>query len=118
MLRIIHYGVLETRHESPCERKREVPVFFSRRSKNICFRKLARQILKILNINMAAMSLKSFRDFIVLCYGTNIIDGLEFILFHDYSQCRGIYPYHQKYKQFYLEIFDEAQCVTEFRLQK
>ena len=55
-------------------------IFFSRRSKNICFRKLARQILKTIKINMAAMNLKSFCDFIVLCYGTNVIDDLEFIL--------------------------------------
>ena len=29
---------------------------------------------------MAAMNLKSFCDFIVLCYGANVIDDLEFIL--------------------------------------
>ena len=66
---------------------------------------------------MVAMSLKSLRDFIVLNYGTNVIDNLESILLYDYSQSREIYPY-QKYNQFNLKIFDKAQCVTEFHLQK
>ena len=41
---------------------------------------------------MVAMSLKSLRDFIVLNYGTNVIDNLESILLYDYSQSREIYP--------------------------
>ena len=45
---------------------------------------------------MTTMSLKSLRDFIVLCYWTNVIDDLEFILFYDYCQFREVYPY-QKY---------------------
>ena len=32
------------------------------------------------------MNLKSFPDFLVLRYGTNVIDDLEFILLYDYSQ--------------------------------
>ena len=63
---------------------------------------------------MAAINLKSLRDFIALCHRTNVIDDLEFILLYDYSQTREIYPY-QKYSQFNLKIFDKAQCVTEFR---
>ena len=50
---------------------------------------------------MAAMSLKSLRDFIVLSNGTNVIDDLEFILLYDYGQSSEIYPY-QKYNQFNL----------------
>ena len=56
------------------------------------------------------MNLKSLPDFLVVWYGTN--DDLEFILLYDYSQ---IYLYH-KYNQFKLQIFDEAQFVTESRL--
>ena len=63
---------------------------------------------------MAPMSLKSLRYFIVLCYGTNVINDLEFILLYDYSESGEIYLY-QKYNQFNLEIIDEAQCVTEFQ---
>ena len=37
---------------------------------------------------MAAMNLKSFPDFLVLRYGANVIDDLEFILLYDYSQSR------------------------------
>ena len=65
------------------------PLFFSRRSKKAAFsktRKSVQQILKTININMVTMSLKSLRDFIVLCYGTNVIDDLEFILLYDYIQ--------------------------------
>ena len=60
------------------------------------------------------MSLKSLRYFIILCYGTNVINDLEFILLYDYSESGEIYLY-QKYNQFNLEIIDEAQCVTEFQ---
>ena len=38
------------------------------------------------------MNLKSLRDLVVLCYGTNVIDDLELILFYDYSQSWKIYP--------------------------
>ena len=41
-----------------------------------------------IKINMAAMNLKSFPNFLVLRYGTNVIDDLEFILLYDYSQSR------------------------------
>ena len=51
---------------------------------------------------MAATNLKSLHDLIGLCYGTNIIDDLEFILLYNYSQSREF----------------EAQCVTDFVLQK
>ena len=34
---------------------------------------------------MMTMSLTLLRDFIVLCYETNVIDDLEFILLYDYS---------------------------------
>ena len=34
------------------------------------------------------MNLKSLADFLVLWYGTNVIDDLEFIMLHDYSQSR------------------------------
>ena len=61
-------------------------------------------MLKTININTAAMSMKSFSDFIFLCYGTNIIDDLECILLY-YSQSREIYLY-QKYEQYELEKFD------------
>ena len=64
--------------------------FFSRCSENICFRKLAHKILKTIN-NMTikiSMNLKSLSDFIVLRYGTNVIDDIEFILLYDYSQSR------------------------------
>ena len=61
-----------------------------------------------------SMNLKSLPDFIVFRYGTIVIDDLEIILLYDYSQSRYIYPYH-KYNQFNLQIFDEAQFVTEFR---
>ena len=44
---------------------------------------------------MAAMSLKSLRYFIVLCYGTNVIDDLEFILLYDYSESGEIYFYQK-----------------------
>ena len=68
------------------------PFFLSHHSKNICFRKSAHQILKTININMVAIRLKSLRDFTIFCYGTNVIDDLEFILLHDYSQSKDIYP--------------------------
>ena len=93
------------------------PFFLSCRSKTICSRKSAHQILKTININMETMSWKSLPDWIVLCYGTNVIDDLQFILLYDYSQSRLSYPY-QKYNQFNLEIFDEAQCFTEFCFTK
>ena len=32
------------------------------------------------------MNLQSLPDFLVLWYGTNVIDDLEFILLYDYSQ--------------------------------
>ena len=41
---------------------------------------------------MAAISLNSLRDFTIFCYGTHLIDDLEFILLHDYSQSKDIYP--------------------------
>ena len=37
---------------------------------------------------MLVMNLKPLRDFIVLCYGTNAVGNLEFILLYDYSQSR------------------------------
>ena len=46
-------------------------------------RKSARQ-----KLNTAAMNLKSLRDFIALCYETNVINDLEFILLYDHSQSR------------------------------
>ena len=66
---------------------------------------------------MVTMSLKSLRDFIVLCYGTNEIDDLEFVLLYDYSQSWEAYLY-QNYIQFNMEIFGEVQCVTEFCFAK
>ena len=60
---------------------------------------------------MAAMNLKPLCDFMVLCYLTNVIGDLEFILLYDYSQSKEIYPY-QKYNQYSLKIFDEVQCVS------
>ena len=66
---------------------------------------------------MAAISLKSLRDFIVLCYRTNAIDDLEFFLHYDYSQSREIFIY-QKCNQFNLEIFDETPYVTELSSAK
>ena len=63
-------------------------LFFSLRSKNICFRKSALQTLRIIKINMAAINLKSLLDFIDLSYGTNVTNDLEFILLYDYSQSR------------------------------
>ena len=60
---------------------------------------------------MVAMNLKPLCNFMVLCYGTNVIGDLEFILLHDYNQSRKIYPY-QKYNQYNLKIFDEVQCVS------
>ena len=44
---------------------------------------------------MAAMNLKSFPDFLVLSYGTNVIDDLEFILLYDYSESGEIYFYQK-----------------------
>ena len=55
---------------------------------SICFRKSARKILKTIKIDIVVMSLKSLRDFIVLCYGINVRDDFEFILLYDYSQYR------------------------------
>ena len=66
---------------------------------------------------MGAMNLKSLRGFTVLCYGTNVIHDLEFILRYDDRQSGEIYPY-QKYNQFNLEIFDEASVLLNFVLQK
>ena len=37
------------------------------------------------------MNLKPLHDFIGLCYGTNVIDDLEFILIYNYSQSREIW---------------------------
>ena len=39
-----------------------------------------------IKINILAMNLKSLRHFIVLCYGTTVIDDLEFHLLGDCSQ--------------------------------
>ena len=83
----------------------------------ICFWQRSLQIsfisenLKSIKVNMAAMNLKPLCDFMVLCYGTNVIGDLEFILLYDYSQSREIYPY-QKFNQYNLEIFDEVRCVS------
>ena len=81
--------------------------------KNTCFRKSTRLILKTIN-SMAAMSLKSLRDlYFVLLNKCNRY--LEFILLCDFSQSRGIYLAKSIHKQFNVEIFDKAQCVTEIR---
>ena len=37
---------------------------------------------------MEAMNLKSLSDFIVLCYGANVIGDLKFIWLYDYCQSR------------------------------
>ena len=37
---------------------------------------------------MVAMNLKSIPDFLVLWYGTNFTDDLEFVLLYDYGQSR------------------------------
>ena len=41
-----------------------------------------------IKISMVVMNLKLLPDFLVLWYGTNLIDYLEFILLYDYSQSR------------------------------
>ena len=43
---------------------------------------------KTRKINMEAMNLKSLSDFIVLCYGANVIGDLKFIWLYDYCQSR------------------------------
>lgn len=114
MLQIIYQGILETRCDHIWERELIVLVLFQFPFQNIFVLKNQRiQILKTININMAPTSLKSLCNFIVLCYGTNWMDDLEFILLYGYSQSRETYLY-QNNIQFNLEMFGEAQCVTEF----
>ena len=43
---------------------------------------------RTIKISMATMNLKSLPDFLILWFGTNLIDDLEFILLYDYSQSR------------------------------
>ena len=44
---------------------------------------------------MVVMSLKLFRNFIVLSYEKNVIDDLDFTSLYDYSQSGEIYPYQK-----------------------
>ena len=84
MLQIIYQGVLETKRDRPWERERDAPVFFSLAIPIIS----VLENLKTIKINMEVMNLKSLSNFLVLCYGTNVIGDLEFILLYDYSQSR------------------------------
>ena len=94
------------------------PFFSSRCFQNIYFRKFLQNPENYkditIKISMMVMNLKSLADYLVLWYGTNLIDDFEFILNYDYSHSTQIYLY-QKYKQFKLQIFDEALFVPEFR---
>ena len=71
----------------------DVPAFFQSPLQKYLFSKISSPNPEnhkhmTIKINMAARNLKSLGDFIVSCYGTNVIDDFEFILLYYYNQSR------------------------------
>ena len=62
-------------------------------------------------------SLKTVRQQLVVSYMDDLIDAEEFVLLYDAYQSKDIYPYW-KYDNFDIRMFDDEQCVIDFRFVK
>ena len=64
------------------------------------------------------MSVKEFRDLLVLLYGYEIISDEEFLLLYDsYISENPDFP-HENYQRFDLDSTNSAECKAEFRVEK
>ena len=61
-------------------------------------------------------SLKSVWEILLYAYAEDIVDKTEFMLLCDANKSREIYPYWS-FETIDLENFDDAQCLTDFRIR-
>ena len=63
-------------------------------------------------------SFKSVRDLLLIGFDEGLLDEEEFLLlYQQYTSLNAEYPY-TSYPGFDLELMDEAECKTEFRVEK
>ena len=66
---------------------------------------------------MANGGLRSAREALLLAYGTNVIDSVEFAVFYDANSSRELFPYW-KFDKFNFDDSDDTECRAELRFGK
>ena len=66
---------------------------------------------------MANGGLRSVREALLLAYGTNVIDSVEFAVFYDANSSRELFPYW-KFDKFNFDDWDDTECRAELRFGK
>jgi len=64
------------------------------------------------------MSLKEFRDLLILLYGDNIVSDEEFLLLYGTFKTKDPEFPHGNYERFDLGAMNSAECRAEFRVEK
>ena len=57
------------------------------------------------------------REALLLAYGTNVIDSVEFAVFYDANSSRELFPYW-KFDKFNFDDCDDTECRAELRFGK
>ena len=66
---------------------------------------------------MASGGLRSVREALLLAYGTNVIDSVEFAVFYDANSSREVFLYW-KFDKFNFDEWDDTECRVELRFGK
>lgn len=64
------------------------------------------------------MSIREFRELLILPYGDNIVSDKEFLLLYDTFRTKNLEFPHGNYKQFDLDSMNSTECKAEFRVEK
>ena len=59
----------------------------------------------------------SVREALLLSYGTNVIDAVEFSVLYDANSLRELFPYW-KFDKFNFDDWDDTKCIVELRFAK